>query len=171
MPEVVVAKPRVGKFTKNAARRVRVAGKIPSVLYGAGHEAVAIEVDPKQISRILFSETGHNTIFDVEDGVVAGLGEKNPGNLLGVHLDGYRIVPRTVQYGRNLARDAHTASGILVELALPGLGYDNFWHSVSRFLDSGTGRSGSAPFVKPVVSGQRTVDRKTTHRSRRPETS
>ena len=28
---------------------------------------MAIEVDPKQISRILFSETGHNTIFDVED--------------------------------------------------------------------------------------------------------
>ncbi len=66
MPEVVVAKPRVGKFNKNAARRVRVAGKIPAVLYGAGHEPVAVEVDPKQISRILFSETGHNTIFDVE---------------------------------------------------------------------------------------------------------
>ncbi|MFZ0747060.1 MAG: 50S ribosomal protein L25 [Terracidiphilus sp.] len=66
MPEVVVAKPREGKFNKNAARRVRVAGKIPAVLYGAGHEAVAVEVDPKQISRILFSETGHNTIFDVE---------------------------------------------------------------------------------------------------------
>lgn len=68
MPEVVLAKPRVGKFNKNAARRVRVAGKIPAVLYGAGHEAVAIEVDPKQISRILFSETGHNTIFDVDLG-------------------------------------------------------------------------------------------------------
>jgi large subunit ribosomal protein L25 len=27
---------------------------------------VAIEVEPKQISRILFSEAGHNTIFDVE---------------------------------------------------------------------------------------------------------
>ena len=66
MPEVVVANPRVGKFTKNAARRVRVAGKIPAVLYGSGHDPVAIEVDPKQISRILFSETGHNTIFDVE---------------------------------------------------------------------------------------------------------
>ncbi len=66
MPEVVVAKPREGKFNKNAARRVRVAGKIPAVLYGAGFEAVAVEVDPKQISRILFSETGHNTIFDVE---------------------------------------------------------------------------------------------------------
>ena len=70
MPEVVVAKPREGKFNKNAARRVRVAGKIPAVLYGAGHDAVAVEVDPKQISQILFSETGHNTIFDVE---VAGV--------------------------------------------------------------------------------------------------
>jgi large subunit ribosomal protein L25 len=70
MPEVIVAKPREGKFNKNAARRVRVAGKIPAVLYGAGHDAVAVEVDPKQISRILFSETGQNTIFDIE---VAGI--------------------------------------------------------------------------------------------------
>lgn len=66
MPEVVIAKPREGKFNKNAARRVRVAGKIPAVLYGSGHDSVAIEVDPKQISRILYSETGRNTIFDVE---------------------------------------------------------------------------------------------------------
>jgi large subunit ribosomal protein L25 len=66
MSEVVVTKPREGKFNKNAARRVRVAGKIPAVLYGSGHQPVAIEVDPKQIARILFSETGHNTIFDVE---------------------------------------------------------------------------------------------------------
>lgn len=66
MPEVVIAKPREGKFNKNAARRVRAAGKIPAVLYGPGSEPVAVEVDPKQISRILYSETGHNTIFDVE---------------------------------------------------------------------------------------------------------
>ncbi len=66
MPEVVVAKPREGKFNKNAARRVRAAGKIPAVLYGSGQDSVAVEVDPKQISRILFSETGRNTIFDVE---------------------------------------------------------------------------------------------------------
>lgn len=66
MPEVVVAKPREGRFNKNAARRVRAAGKIPAVLYGSGRDPVAVEVDPKQISRILHSETGHNTIFDVE---------------------------------------------------------------------------------------------------------
>ena len=66
MPEVIVAKPREGKFNKNAARRVRVAGKIPAVLYGSGHDPVAVELDPKQISRILYSETGANTILDVE---------------------------------------------------------------------------------------------------------
>jgi large subunit ribosomal protein L25 len=66
MPEVVVAKPRVGKFNKNAARRVRVSGKIPAVIYGSGHDPIAVEVEPKQISKILYSETGHNSIFDVE---------------------------------------------------------------------------------------------------------
>ena len=97
MSEVVVAKPREGKFNKNAARRVRVAGKIPAVLYGPGHEPVAIEVDPKQISRILFSETGHNTIFDVE---VTGLPaakamivdwQREPLNDKLIHIDLKRI--------------------------------------------------------------------------------
>ena len=74
MPEIVAAKPREGNFNKNAARRVRFTstrppqptGKIPAVLYGQGHHPVAVEVDTKQISRILFSETVHNTILDVE---------------------------------------------------------------------------------------------------------
>jgi large subunit ribosomal protein L25 len=63
--EAVVATPREGKFNKNAARRVRVAGKIPAVVYGAGKETVAVAVDPKVITRILHSDSGHNTIFDL----------------------------------------------------------------------------------------------------------
>ena len=66
--EVVAATPREGKLNKNAARRVRVAGKIPGVLYGAKEAAIAVELDPKQITRILHSESGHNTIFDLEIG-------------------------------------------------------------------------------------------------------
>lgn len=50
---------------KNAARRLRTTGMIPAVLYGAGKEPRSIAVDPKQISRLLHSESGHNTIFDV----------------------------------------------------------------------------------------------------------
>ncbi len=64
--EAVVATPREGKFNKNAARRVRVAGKIPAVVYGAGKETVAVAVDPKVITRILHSDSGHNTIFDLK---------------------------------------------------------------------------------------------------------
>jgi large subunit ribosomal protein L25 len=50
---------------KNSARRVRVGGKIPAVVYGAGKDAAAVAVDPRQVLRILHSETGHNTIFDL----------------------------------------------------------------------------------------------------------
>ena len=50
---------------KNEARRVRRQGKIPAVVYGAGKEAVPVSVDPRQVTRILSSESGHNTIFDL----------------------------------------------------------------------------------------------------------
>jgi large subunit ribosomal protein L25 len=50
---------------KNAARRVRADGKIPAVLYGAGSDAAPVAVDPRQVLRILRSESGHNTIFDL----------------------------------------------------------------------------------------------------------
>ena len=63
--DAVVATPRTGKFNKNHARRVRVEGKIPAVVYGAGQEAVAVAVDPRVVTKILHSESGHNTIFDL----------------------------------------------------------------------------------------------------------
>ena len=63
---VVVATPREGRFNKNAARRVRVTGKIPAVVYGAGQEAVAVTVDPRVAIKILHSDSGHNTIFDLD---------------------------------------------------------------------------------------------------------
>ena len=58
------AQPRTAG-SKNDARRVRRDGKIPAVVYGAGKDALPISVDPRQVSRILSSETGHNTIFDL----------------------------------------------------------------------------------------------------------
>src|SRR5438270_4119827 len=51
--------------TKNDARRVRRDGKIPAVMYGAGRDSLSISVDPRVVTRILNSETGHNTIFDL----------------------------------------------------------------------------------------------------------
>ena len=50
---------------KNEARRTRVRGKIPGVVYGAQKDPVSIAVDPKYIQQILRSKTGHNTIFNI----------------------------------------------------------------------------------------------------------
>lgn len=72
--EAISATPREGKFNKNHARRVRVAGLIPAVVYGAGQEAVAVTVDPKAITKILHSDSGHNTIFDLN--IVGGAATK-----------------------------------------------------------------------------------------------
>jgi large subunit ribosomal protein L25 len=54
--------------TKNEARRVRQGGKIPAVVYGAGKDSLSVSVDPRVVTRILNSETGHNTIFDLVNG-------------------------------------------------------------------------------------------------------
>ena len=51
--------------TKNEARRVRRDGKIPAVVYGAGKDSLSLSVDPRVVTRILNSETGHNSIFDL----------------------------------------------------------------------------------------------------------
>jgi large subunit ribosomal protein L25 len=51
---------------KNEARRVRVSGRIPAIIYGAFKDPVAVSVNPKDILRIIRSKTGHNSIFDVE---------------------------------------------------------------------------------------------------------
>ena len=97
VPTSVVATPRTGQFNKNHARRVRVSGLIPAVVYGAGQPSVAVTVDPKVITKILYSESGHNTIFDlaVEGGdsgkvmIVDWQNEPIKGNLL--HIDLKRI--------------------------------------------------------------------------------
>jgi large subunit ribosomal protein L25 len=51
--------------TKNDARRVRRDGKVPAVVYGAGKQTMPVSVDPRQVVRILHSQTGHNTVFDL----------------------------------------------------------------------------------------------------------
>ena len=58
---------------KNAARRTRMTGEVPAILYGGKKDSISLSVNAKQIARILRSETGHNTIFRVQ--VAGGLEE------------------------------------------------------------------------------------------------
>ena len=59
---------------KNEARRLRAAGRIPAVVYGAEKgKATEIFVDPRVLSRILHSESGVNTLIGLEGaGLAAG---------------------------------------------------------------------------------------------------
>ena len=63
MPQFNVAAEIREKRGKNAARQLRMSGRIPAVLYGNNEGAVALSVSPKELSSILHSATGHNTIF------------------------------------------------------------------------------------------------------------
>ena len=50
---------------KNEARRLRAKGSMPAVVYGGAEGATPVAVSPKELSRILNSKTGHNTIFNL----------------------------------------------------------------------------------------------------------
>jgi large subunit ribosomal protein L25 len=51
---------------KNEARRLRVRGLVPAIIYGTGADPIAIAINPKEVTGILKSSSGHNTIFDVD---------------------------------------------------------------------------------------------------------
>jgi len=62
---IVEASPRETRG-KNAARRVRLSGQVPAVIYGGKGKSQALEVNAKQLSAILRSASGHNTIFKIK---------------------------------------------------------------------------------------------------------
>jgi len=82
---------------KNAARRLRAAGKVPAVLYGLSKESIAVSLDAKEITKLLQSPSGHNQIVNLK---VSGGGAESAmavdwlvdpvrGNLL--HVDMLRV--------------------------------------------------------------------------------
>ena len=87
---------------KNEARRLRVAGKIPAVVYGAQKAGdppapEPVSVDPKPFLRILHSASGLNTLITlkVQDGGDARVLVKNvqldPITNHPLHADFYRV--------------------------------------------------------------------------------
>ena len=64
---VVAGAPRAERG-KNEARRLRQTGKVPAVLYGGKGGPITLSVNAKQVGAILRSESGHNTLFQVDLG-------------------------------------------------------------------------------------------------------
>lgn len=86
---------------KNEARRHRAAGRLPAVIYGpvvggGNGPSVPVTVDPKELSRILHSESGANTIISLQlDGESTPILVKDflldPVTHALLHADLYRI--------------------------------------------------------------------------------
>jgi large subunit ribosomal protein L25 len=60
-----------GDKGKNEARRQRAAGRLPAIVYGRTPatkraDALAVTVEPKELSRILHSESGANTLITLK---------------------------------------------------------------------------------------------------------
>lgn len=55
-------------FGKNAARRLRHAGRVPAVVYSGGGEATPLTVNPRQLAPILNSELGHTSVLTLRVG-------------------------------------------------------------------------------------------------------
>ena len=87
---------------KNLARRLRRDGRIPGVVYGegggsGGSGAIAVSVGPEEVSRVLHSEAGANTLI----GLTVGGGDSSkvlikdyqvdPVSHRLLHVDFYRV--------------------------------------------------------------------------------
>jgi large subunit ribosomal protein L25 len=71
---------------KNEARRTRRAGQIPAVVYGAYQDPISISVNPKDLQKLVRSEGGYNTIFNL---AIAG-GETTPVMVVDEQVDPIR---------------------------------------------------------------------------------
>jgi large subunit ribosomal protein L25 len=95
--EAVLEAVRRDTVGKNNAGRMRRAGQIPAIIYGGGGQAESVAVDPKQLLRILHSESGENTIITFKlDGnadtrVVVKDFQLHPVRQEVLHVDFYRI--------------------------------------------------------------------------------
>ncbi len=92
MPRLTVESQIRQEFGKNANRRLRAAGRVPGIVYGRNMEPVAVSVDPKDLDRILLSDTGHNTIFtlnyqDQERDVLIRAHQRDPVGEEFLHAD------------------------------------------------------------------------------------
>ncbi|HEY8714254.1 MAG TPA: 50S ribosomal protein L25 [Candidatus Acidoferrum sp.] len=64
--KIVVEADARSKRGKNENRRLRQTGKVPAVLYGGKGDSITLALNAKQLGAIFRSESGHNTLFQVD---------------------------------------------------------------------------------------------------------
>lgn len=62
----IVKAERREELGKNVSRRLRVAGRVPVVVYGGGSESVAASASLAELAAIIRTDTGVNTVFSLD---------------------------------------------------------------------------------------------------------
>lgn len=97
MPEVIVTAENRADSGKNAARRLRRKGLIPAIVYGGKDNPLSVSVDPKTLHKVLRSESGRNTILNLDFGdgnktsAILKSWQVDPIKERFLHADFYRI--------------------------------------------------------------------------------
>ena len=86
------------KVGKGISRQLRKEGRIPAIVYGKGVDAVAVSVNPKELSAALAGEGGHNNLLTLKGGgslngsvvIVADL-FRDPLKFQPLHVDLHKI--------------------------------------------------------------------------------
>jgi len=68
MSEIIVNAISRESGTSNEARRLRREGKLPAVVYGGDKDSIAVTLEPRELLKILKSDSGQNTVFQVKIG-------------------------------------------------------------------------------------------------------
>ena len=88
---------RRDRFGRNESGRLRREGQIPAVLYGGASGAESISVNPKELSRILHSQAGVNTLIALklegagDTRVLVKAYQLDPVSHRLLHADFYRV--------------------------------------------------------------------------------
>ena len=99
MAEITLKADRGRTTGSSDSRRLRASGRIPAVVYGRGHDAVAVSVDARELRHALSGEAGLNQLLNLQFGdesrlTLARVLQRHPVRNTVVHID-FQIVSRT----------------------------------------------------------------------------
>lgn len=90
------AEVRSGECGKGVARKIRKAGMVPGVVYGAGEEATPVSFDPKALTDLFAATKNRNTVVNLEmDGTthpcLVREVQRHPLSRKMLHVDFYKV--------------------------------------------------------------------------------
>src|SRR5690625_7114897 len=104
----------------SASRRLRRAGRVPAILYGAEQEAVSLEIDHNELFHSLRNDDFHASILDMfldgkKQQVLLRTVQWHPYKPTVLHADFQRVRARSEEHTSELQSRGHLVCRLLLE--------------------------------------------------------